>query len=76
VRTMTLEAYLPSRTAELTIHSLDLLGALGVELAPPAPALTASLNFVTDVAARKGHGDEVLRALTGRAPLPTDFSVY
>lgn len=67
---MALVAYLPTRVFELTVHGLDLARALGVpaEL-PPAPlALTAHL--VADLALAQGFGDDLVLALTGRAPLP------
>ena len=76
VRTMTLGEYLPSRTAELTIHGLDLVRAIGAELAPPAEALEVSLAFVARLSARQGSGETVLLALSGRVPLPSGFSIY
>jgi uncharacterized protein (TIGR03083 family) len=74
--TMTLGAYLPSRTAELTIHGLDVVRALGVELFAPLPALQESLAAVTRLSVGKGSGELVLLALSGRAELPPRFSVY
>jgi len=73
---MTLSEYLPSRTAELTIHGTDIVRALGSELAAPTEALVESLAFVTEWCATKGIGEVVLRALSGRAPLPSGFSAY
>ena len=74
--TMTLSTYLPSRVAELTIHGLDIVRALGAELAVPAPALQESLAFVTGWSVREGKGTLVLLALSGRVRLPQHFSVY
>lgn len=74
--TMTLEAYLPSRVAELTIHGLDILRALGAELAVPLPALQESLAFVARRSMNKADGEMVLFALTGRGELPAGYSVY
>jgi hypothetical protein len=75
--TMTLRAYLPSRTAELTIHALDIARALHLELAPPTEALLESLAFVATISdTRKKQGVAVLMALTGRGDLPAGFSVY
>ncbi|HEY6480334.1 MAG TPA: maleylpyruvate isomerase family mycothiol-dependent enzyme [Streptosporangiaceae bacterium] len=74
--TMTLAAYLPSRIAELTIHALDLAGALGTNLAPPPAALRESLAFVAALAGRRDQPAAVLRALTGRGQLPSEYSVY
>jgi uncharacterized protein (TIGR03083 family) len=75
-RTMTLGEYLPSRTAELTIHTLDLLRACELEVSPPPAALEESLVFVAQMSLRKGSGKNVLLALSGREALPTGFSVY
>jgi uncharacterized protein (TIGR03083 family) len=72
---MRLQAYLPTRTFELTVHSLDLAAALGQSVEPPAQALAASLELAAQIALRRGSGTEVLLALTGRRPLPPDFSV-
>ena len=74
--TMKLIDYLPSRTAELTIHGLDLARALDLELAPPSEALRASLAFVASFAMRKEQGETVLLALSGRGDLPSGFNVY
>jgi hypothetical protein len=75
--TMPLSEYLPSRTAELTIHALDLVRALDLEMTAPSAALEASLAFVATIAnTRKRQGEEVLFALTGRGQLPSGFSVY
>jgi uncharacterized protein (TIGR03083 family) len=74
VATMALEEYLPSRIAELTIHTLDLEKAIGIEIAVPPTALEESLKWVIR---RLGQdGILVLRSLTGRSHLPVDFSVY
>lgn len=74
--TMTLARYLPSRIAELTIHALDLAGALDADLAPPPAALRESLAFAAAIAARRDQPAAVLRALTGRGQLPAGYSVY
>jgi uncharacterized protein (TIGR03083 family) len=74
--TMPLARYLPSRIAELTIHALDLTGALGADLAPPPAAVRESLAFVAAVAARRDQPAAVLLALTGRGHLPDGYSVY
>jgi hypothetical protein len=74
--TMTLGAYLPSRIAELTIHGLDVAAALGPGLAAPPLALVESLRFVTGRLVKKGDGQAVLLALTGRGQLPPGFSAY
>jgi uncharacterized protein (TIGR03083 family) len=73
---MRLRTYLPTRTLELVVHGLDI--ATAVDL--PAPDYRdAVLSEVAEVAAGaavlQGHGLELIRALTGRAPLPHGFSV-
>lgn len=82
--TMALADYLPSRTAELTVHTLDLTRALGTfpGVTPgalpsaPAEALAESLRSVTSQLVRRGHGETALLALSGRAELPPGFSAY
>ncbi len=72
---MTLLGYLPTRTFELAVHSLDLAAAL--RLALPAelePPIGASLVLAAEVAAA-GRAGPVLLALCGRGPLPVPFSV-
>jgi uncharacterized protein (TIGR03083 family) len=71
-----LGAYLPWRTAELTTHSIDIADALGLPVEVPSDALAETLRHVATMAVVKGHGREVLRALSGRASLPPGFSVY
>lgn len=73
--TMTLAQYLPSRVAELTIHSLDILRAVGADRPAPVTALQQSLVFVAHRAATRS-GQDVLLALTGRGTLPDGYSVY
>ena len=73
--TMTLAQFLPSRTAELTIHALDIVRAIGADLSAPPTALHESLVYVAQRAAGKS-GQDVLLALSGRAPLPAGYSVY
>ena len=72
----TLAAYLPSRTAELTIHSVDIADALALDLEPPSEALAETLRHVANAAVGNGRGREMLRALSGRGVLPPGFNVY
>ena len=74
--TMALGAYLPSRIAELTVHGLDVTTALGLDLAAPPLALVESLRFVTGRLVKKGEGQAVLLALSGRTPLAPGLSAY
>jgi hypothetical protein len=75
--TMSLSEYLPSRTAELTIHGLDLVRALNFAMPAPSGTLVASLAFVATISStRKRQGEVVLLALSGRGDLPEGFSVF
>ena len=66
----------PSRTAELTTHGIDIADAIGLEVEVPGDALAETLRCVATMAVAKGHGRDVLRALSGRATLPPGFSVF
>jgi uncharacterized protein (TIGR03083 family) len=63
-----LSAYLPTRTFELVVHTLDLGAALGVDAEMPAAPLATAAHLATDLALGSGRGPGVLLALTGRAP--------
>jgi len=76
--TLSLGDYLATRVVELTIHGLDLVVALGLddELAePPEPASRVALEVLAALAAHPSSG-LLLRALTGRVPLPQGYSVF
>lgn len=72
---MLLSSYLPTRTFELAVHSLDIAAAIGVVLELDPVVMADSLGVAAETAARTGHGLPVLLALTGRTPLPEGFSV-
>lgn len=72
---MRLSDYLPTRTFELTVHSLDVAAATGLDFAPPSAALAEVLALASATALELGHGVDVLLALTGRRPLPDGASV-
>jgi uncharacterized protein (TIGR03083 family) len=72
---MRLAAYLPTRTFELVVHTLDLATATGIPAEPPADALRVTLHLAADLALRRGRGAEVCLALTGRRPWPEGLSV-
>lgn len=73
---MTLVGYLPTRTLELAVHSLDLARATGLAV-PEAlsPAIAASLRLAVGIAVAGGGADTVLLALCGRGPLPVGFTL-
>jgi uncharacterized protein (TIGR03083 family) len=73
---VTLAAYLPTRTFELTVHSLDLARATGSDV--PAALAGPIADCLAMAAQMAGAGPDpaaVLSALTGRGPLPRGFSV-
>lgn len=72
---MRLSAYLPTRTFELTVHTLDIAAACRMPVTPPAQALDDALQLASAIVLLRGLGVPVLRALTGRQSLPGNFSV-
>lgn len=70
-----LSTYLPTRTFELAVHGLDIARAVGLSYEPPAEVLAEATALAGQIAVASGHGAAVLLALTGRAPLPQDFSL-
>lgn len=74
-RGIRLFTYLPTRTFELAVHSLDIAGALGISLELPDDVLADALALASRIAVASGHGPAVLLALTGRMGLPPSFSV-
>jgi uncharacterized protein (TIGR03083 family) len=76
VGTMTLTGYLPTRTFELVVHTLDLAAAVGADVPPGlTEPLAGCLQLAARVATEQGQAVDVLLALTGRRPLPTGFSI-
>lgn len=73
---MRLSSYLPTRTFELVVHSLDIARATALP-APEwsVPVLAEVVTVASRAAVREGHGAELLLALTGRDSLPARFSV-
>ena len=73
---MTLPEYLRTRAFELTVHGLDLVRAVGVE---PPRDLTAcavpALALTAEVAGERGAARPLLDAVTGRTPLPADYTL-
>ena len=72
---MRLSDYLPTRTFELAVHGLDLAAAAGVPAGLPPAVLRAAADLAARIAVVLGDGPLLLRALTGREPLPGGFSV-
>ena len=70
---MRLADYLPTRTFELVVHTLDLAKALGWVSRVPESALSVALGLLAEAAARTGRAEELLMALAGRAPLSSNL---
>ena len=67
--------YLASRVSELTIHTVDLAGALGVDVEAPAECWRVTLHGLADRAVQGGTAKEVVFALTGRGALADGFTL-
>ncbi|PKB63807.1 MAG: hypothetical protein BZY80_05580 [SAR202 cluster bacterium Io17-Chloro-G2] len=67
--------YLPTRTFELTVHTLDLAEASNLKVQPPVQAMSQTLHILADLALLRGHGPAAALALTGRHSLPAGFSL-
>ncbi|GIF04043.1 maleylpyruvate isomerase N-terminal domain-containing protein [Actinoplanes siamensis] len=72
---MRVRAWLPTRTFELVVHGLDAAGAAGCEFAAPVETIAEAVTLATRTALGLGNGAPLLRALTGREPLPPGFSM-
>ena len=72
---MRLIDYLPTRTFELIIHTMDLAKALGVKAEPPENGMEATLQILGQLALYRGHAPDLVLAATGRHGLPDGFSV-
>ena len=65
--TMRLSTYLPTRTLELTVHTLDLCRAVGVAPPPSLDGPVAStLGLLAAIAARRPNRADLLLQLAGR----------
>ena len=67
--------YLPTRIFELAVHCLDIAGAVGVPFTLPTDVLDEAMVLAGRIAVDSGQGETVLLALTGRAGLPSPFSI-
>nr|BFE72922.1 hypothetical protein GCM10020092_062230 [Actinoplanes digitatis] len=73
--TMRVRDWLPTRTFELVVHGTDIAAATDLPFEVAPEALAESVTQAAQIAAAVGDAAPVLRALTGRAQLPQDFSV-
>jgi hypothetical protein len=68
--------YLPTRTFELSVHSLDIAQALQLELPVVlTDAIAASLELAAQIGALRSDAPELLRLLTGRRTQGGSLSV-
>jgi uncharacterized protein (TIGR03083 family) len=74
-RGIRLSCYLPTRTFELAVHSLDIARSSGVEFGLPVDVLRDAATLAAGISVTLGDGESVLLALTGRTALPEGFSV-
>jgi uncharacterized protein (TIGR03083 family) len=72
---MRVRDWLPTRTFELVVHGLDLAAAVDLEPSFFPDAVAEATALAAKVAVAVGDGPQILRALTGRTPLPPGFSV-
>ena len=72
---MRLSDYLPTRIFELVVHTLDIAAALHLDVTIPRAALDDTIRLATELAVLRGDGPTLLLALTGRKPLPDNYSV-
>ena len=72
---VSLGAYLPSRVAEVTVHTMDLARALDVPATPGDVPARVTLDWLMTLAVRQGRAREVIDGLTGRSSLESGFSL-
>lgn len=72
---MRLSTYLPTRTFELAVHSLDIARATSLELELPEPVLDEVATLAARSGVAQGKGPELILALTGRSGLPPGFTM-
>ena len=67
--------YLETRVFELTVHTLDLANAIGVEVEPSREAMGLTLQLLAALALESGRGPALALSGTGRGPLPDGYTV-
>ena len=72
---MRLIDYLPTRTFELIIHTMDLAKAVGVDDQPPEKGMAATLEILGQIALYRGRASDVVFGVTWRGGLSDGFSV-
>jgi uncharacterized protein (TIGR03083 family) len=74
--TIALGDYLATRVVELSVHTLDLADAAGLDGVEPPPGAAGITVSVLGALASQQSAGMLMRALTGRVPLPRGFSVF
>ena len=72
--TLRLVDYLPTRTLELVVHTMDLAQATNMDLTPGHAGLAVTLKLLGEIALERGDGTAVVRALSGRQALDGRYS--
>ena len=72
---MRLSAWLPTRTFELAVHSLDVANLIGRPAGLSDQVIGDTAALAARIATAIGHGSDVVLALTGRGDLTRGFSV-
>jgi uncharacterized protein (TIGR03083 family) len=67
--------YLRTRVFELVVHSMDIARATGLPHGLPTDVVANVADLAARIAVRKGDGEDLLFALTGRRPLPQRYSI-
>jgi uncharacterized protein (TIGR03083 family) len=67
--------YLHTRVFELVVHSIDLSRATGIPHALPPATIADAVSLAAATAVKRGDGEALLLAFTGRASLPEGFSI-
>ncbi|MDQ1551327.1 MAG: hypothetical protein QOD50_749 [Actinomycetota bacterium] len=67
--------YLRTRVFELVVHGMDIARATNQEHGIPAEVVANVADLAARVAVRKGDGEAILFALTGRRPLRPRYSI-
>jgi uncharacterized protein (TIGR03083 family) len=67
--------YLRTRVFELVVHSMDIARATGLPHGMPTDIIANVADLAARVSVRKGDGEDLLFALTGRRPLPSRYSI-
>jgi hypothetical protein len=70
-----IDDYMSSRVQEVTVHTMDIAAAIGLDIQPPSECLRESLYYHADRAIERNQAVELVLALTGRAPLPEGFNL-